>query len=231
LPLVELHWLNAEELVPGFARNPKAMNYNPAAYGLKVSETISKGKELSIWITDSLAGLTFPHDQRTTFAVSAFDLALEQHDAIILLIERGLPGAAISLLRASFESYIRGMWALECARDSQIIDVERERLNRGMDVMIRDLERLEAYDTGILSNSWNDAKKILHSFMNSGYRHVMPAIEVQLSGPGSLEREILGAIGYANAVAIMCIIAFAGICNKDELASTAFEKAKEYSAH
>ena len=52
--------------------------------------------------------------------MSIFQLSLDLHDAIIVLLDAKLPGPAFSLARPLFESYIRGFWLFNCASDKAL---------------------------------------------------------------------------------------------------------------
>lgn len=195
----------------------------------KVAEAIAKSKDLSTWITQSITGLTFTYGKRSGLAISSFDIALEHHDAIVLLIENCLPGSAFSLLRPTFESYIRGVWMLDCAIDSQVEQFAKERFNPAVEKMISELETMEAYSAGIFSKSWEQGKKLFHSFTHAGYRHLIRRMSADGIGANYPEQEILAALGYVDAIAIMAIIAFADICKNEQLAKSALEKSREYA--
>ena len=46
--------------------------------------------------------------------------SLDVADAIIILLEKDLPGPAWMLARPLFESFARGIWILQCVSDEQV---------------------------------------------------------------------------------------------------------------
>ena len=198
-------------------------------HSAELSRAIAKGRELSGWLTRSITGLTFTYQYRSGFAVGCLDIALEHHDAIVLLVEVMCGIGLLAPLRLTFESYIRAIWLLDCADEADIERFRKDKLERSVHDMVADLEKLEGYSGGTLSTSWKSGKKLFNSFTHSGYHHVRRRTAPDGIGANYPEQELISAIQYVDAISIMCMIAFAGICGNDELAKASLEKAKEYS--
>ena len=109
-----------------------------------------------------------------------------------------MPGSAFSLLRLTFESYIRGIWLLDCAQERDIDRFAKDKLHRRVGDMIADLEKLEAYSGGTLSMSWGQGKRLFNSFTHSGYHHVRRRMASDGIGANYPEKEIIGALDYVN---------------------------------
>ena len=188
-------------------------------------------EQLSNWFSQSLDGLLFKREARQKYAGGCLDMALEHHDAIVILIKNGIYGSALSLLRLAFESYIRGVWLLKCAKDNDLKRFSKDKPGRSVAGMIADIQSLPANEgNAVLSESWKDAKTLLHSFTHSGLHQVSRRYGDQGIEASYPEDELQSALDYANGVSIMCVIAFADLCADNNLALAAREKAKEYSA-
>jgi uncharacterized protein DUF6988 len=110
-----------------------------------------------------------------------------------------------------------------------IEDFRKDRFDCKVYEMIGDLTKLESYQGGVLSASWNQQKKLFNSFTHSGYHHVRRRISADGIGANYPEQELIGAIGYVDAIAIMCVLTLGDICKNEELMRSALEKAREYS--
>ena len=96
-------------------------------------------------------------------------------------------------------------------------------------MLIRDLEKLEAFSVGVLSRAKQDSWKLFNSFTHSGYLHVRrrnTQTGIEANYP---EQEIVAALDFAGAVAIMSTIGFATVAGNNDLAGRAYEKSKLFS--
>jgi Family of unknown function (DUF6988) len=197
----------------------------------QISEILRKARELSGWLSERMGdGLQFPYEHRSGLAAACFDLVLEHHDAVILLFERQMPGSALSLVRSSYEIYIRGIWLLHCAIDSQIEQFMVDRFDPNVEKMISDLEKIPAYkERGILSESWK-GKKFLHDFTHGGIRHLGRRIDASRGiGANYPDTDVITAVGQVSALALLSMVELAGICKNEGLQLAVLEKSKEYA--
>ncbi len=104
-----------------------------------LSQALAKSKELSNWISPSTDGLPMVLERRSRLAAGCLRLTLDQHDAIILLMEHAVYGSAFTLLRLTFEALVRGSWLQHCASETDLEKFERDILDRGFGSLISDL--------------------------------------------------------------------------------------------
>jgi len=110
-------------------------------------------------------GVSFSSTNRARVAITLHNLCIEHHTGIHTLTDNGVIGSALALFRPQFEAYIRGAWFHHCAEE-QVIDEfiqDAEPLRVGVREMIRQLEKKEAFNNGVLSRlmqqhlqNWND---------------------------------------------------------------------------
>ena len=190
---------------------------------------IAKARELSGWLNQQMRGLTFEYEHRLGFASACFSLAFEHHDAIILLFERRMAGSAFSLVRPAFETYIRGVWLLQCAKDSQIEQFAKGRCDPSVEKMISDLEGQGYTAGGELSKSWK-GKKRLHDFTHGGFLHLQRRFQPPDGiGANYPDEDVITVLGFVNAIVLMCMEAQARVCKDRHLQMAVLEKAKEYA--
>jgi hypothetical protein len=194
---------------------------------VELAQAIAKVKNLSIWFKPRINALSFISGPRSGLAAGSLDITLEHFDAIVLLIDHGLTGSAFSLIRPMFESYVRGIWLLNCANDTQLGQFADETFNPKPEQMIAEIEQLEAFSSGALSRNWKDVKRTLHGLSHGGCQH--RRMGPKGVGANYAEAEIFNALGYAGWIAIMSVIALAKAGKNDELARAAYEKMVEYS--
>ena len=189
-------------------------------------EAIKRSKELSLWISRNIDGLPMVSERRSRLAAGCLHLAFDHHDAIIMLTERAVYGSAFALLRLLFEAYVRGVWLWYCAAETDLDNFENDDFDRSFGSLIGDLEKLDAFSVGVLSWTKQDIWKLFNSFTHSGYHHVRRRNTQNGIEANYPEREMVAALDFAGAVAIMSTIGFAAITGSDDLASRAYEKAR-----
>jgi hypothetical protein len=195
----------------------------------KVLEAINKSKELSVWISRNIDELPMVAGKRSRLAAGCLHLAFDHHDAIILLTEHAIYGSAFALLRLIFEAYVRGVWLLHCASEADLDSFEKDNFDKSFGSLIADLEKQEAFSVGVLSQAKQDSWKLFNSFTHSGSHHVRRRNTQNGIEANYPDQEIVAALDFAGAVAIMSTIGFATVAGNDDLARCAYEKSKLFS--
>ncbi len=143
----------------------------------------------------------------------------------MLLIARSL--FALALMRLMFEAYVRGIWLLHCASEEQLKQFQREELDCTFNSLIEDLEKLDAYNVKVLSAEKASSWKTLNSFTHTGNLQAVRRITPEQIAPRYREDEILGMLGFADAIGILCTFEVAGMAGKEKLAQSALERARQ----
>jgi hypothetical protein len=193
------------------------------------SSAVTKARELSKWISQNIDGLPMVPERRSRLAAGCLHLAFDHHDAIILLIEHEIYGSAFALLRLIFESCIRGLWLHHCASEADLDQFEKDKLERSFGLFISDLEKLDDYSAGVLSQTKKDHWKQLCSFTHSGFQHVQRRNTQNCIEANYSETELVDALNFACAIAIMSTLGFAIIAGNKDLERKSFEKSKLFS--
>lgn len=123
-------------------------------------------KKLAMQIWQATQELSFRSDARTTAAARCFQLALEHHASIVLLVESNQFGSALALLRPTLEAYIRGLWLARKASDRQL----QHYMNDGtlkISNLISEVETLPIYAEPKF-RTWSSIVTALHSYTHSG---------------------------------------------------------------
>lgn len=198
---------------------------------MDVIDTIRESEALIQWIDSKIDGLEIPNPERCRLAAGCLDMAMEHWKAIVQLTAKELYGSAASLLRAEFEAYVRGVWLLFCASDTQIEQFKEDKLERKFGDLIDDIEKLEAYDVGTLSyikeRSWAHMNSLLHS----GFSQVVRRNTDQEIRPIYTDTEIQGALTSATSFGILASVEIANMAKDEKLTMEFVEHGNAYFAN
>jgi hypothetical protein len=95
--------------------------------------------------------------------------------AILVLVDEGLYGSALALIRLQFEAYVRGMWLTRCAGDGEVDRAGNDDFPV-INSMIESLEHPGLLDSSLLSTIKRDAWEPLNSHTHTGYQQIGPRL-------------------------------------------------------
>lgn len=87
---------------------------------MSVELSLNRVKELGVWLHERINGLVLPQNDRIRIGGADLHLAQEHCNGIIILIDARLYGSAFALARLLLEAYVRGVWLLKFASDTQL---------------------------------------------------------------------------------------------------------------
>ena len=194
---------------------------------MDIEARIQASECLIKWLDTKIDGLNIPSEDRSRIAGACLDMALEHQKAIVLLCAHELNGSAVSLIRSEFEAYIRGVWILYCAQDSAIEKFKRDKLDKSIGELIKDLEERESFDVGVLSyvkaRSWGP----MNSYTHTGILQVVRRLNDREIVPTYEEGEICEALDTANSFGLMAAIAIADMAGDEEFALQILDRTRE----
>ncbi len=114
------------------------------------SQLVEDSEKIIDWLYSQLDGLNVPSDARHKFSGGCFDATLEYQKAIVLLVKERLYGAAFALLRAVFESYVRGLWLHRCATEEDLENFAKDKIPKFYE-LVKAVEKLEGHEDKVLS--------------------------------------------------------------------------------
>ena len=82
--------------------------------------TIEESVKLINYLGKTIGGKGLIISDRNQISGACFEIAIEHHRAIIILINEKTIGSAFALSRCVFESCVRGVWLWKCASDDEI---------------------------------------------------------------------------------------------------------------
>lgn len=193
-------------------------------------DKLSRYRESILWVQQRLDGLTLAEPCRRSYLSGAcLHTSIEHGFAILVLVDEDLYGSALALIRLQFEAYVRGMWLAQCASDSEVDKVGQDEFPT-INKMIASLEEPGRLDGALLSMIKGEAWKPLNSLTHTGYQQIGPRLNKDGIGSYFDADQIRLALNWAEALTILCAIAYAGLAKDDRLALAALERIRSVAA-
>ncbi|TJZ69751.1 DUF6988 family protein [Chitiniphilus eburneus] len=167
------------------------------------------------WIIERLEGLQGIKTNKC--AIACFDVALEHHLAISILIRAGAVGSAFSLVRSQFESFVRGMWLAQCATNDVVENYENDNFKVPMGDMVKDLDAAIPNVNGYFTKLKNDGWRAMNSYTHCGAHQVSRRF---LNGdifPGYSEKEIEEVAELTTKIALGAAFALAAYAERNDI--------------
>ena len=118
----------------------------------------SQACNLSAFLSRKIHDIAVPDTLRNRIAGACFSITLDHFDAILVLLGHKHPiyASAYSLMRVEFESYIRGIWLLNCASDEKIENFAKGELGIFPDTksLICAVEKVSGFDGQQLTKTY-----------------------------------------------------------------------------
>ena len=96
---------------------------------MKVAETLERALSIQREIWDAIVGELTVTDTRQRILLEYLGVALEHHEAIIVLVRNDLRGSALSLVRSVFEILYRSAWVCTCAKPEHIEKIVKDKFD------------------------------------------------------------------------------------------------------
>lgn len=189
-------------------------------------------KNLINEIALAINGIEIPDNARIRIAGGLFDIVHEHHCAIHLLLSKGLSGSATALLRSTFESYVRGVWFMECAAD---IDVERfqvDKFKEGyFENRVREIKEANDIAYGGLLDIKQKAWAAWNSYTHGGFLPVSRRFKGYEVTSNYSKEEVDDIARVANSFAVLAVFQIAELGNNHSLKKKAEEISKKFTTN
>lgn len=193
---------------------------------MDLADHIKSSTALIQWMDSRIDGTAIPSNFRFRLAGGCLDMALEHQKSIVLLVHHSLHGSAFALARLLLEAYVRGAWLHQCATDEDLKHFESDKLDRTFASLLEDMERLEAFSSGVLSAVKKSSWDALCGFTHTGFHQVVRRNKESSIEPNYEEAELLEVLNFADGIGIMAAVEIAHLASDDYLATALLEKAK-----
>lgn len=187
---------------------------------------IERSESLIQWIDKQIDSLEVDLDERMRLSAGCLDIALEHQKAIVLLVANKLYGSAFALARPIFEAYVRGVWLQLCASKPEIEKYKKDKLEKNFSTLIKEIERCDGFEEGILSAAKTANWIPMNSFTHSGYLQTVRRNKEETIKPNYTDEEIIELLNIVNALGLLSTLQIALLADKKELANKMLEKSK-----
>ncbi len=191
---------------------------------MTLASVLASSRERADWIDKSTDGLEVPSTVRARLSAACFDQVHEHHKAIRLLLQHSLTGSAFSLVRPTFETFVRGLWLLHCATDTEVEQFTNDKLHKSFDQIIEEIEARDAYNVGVLSRVKKDYWNSMCSYAHGGYLQAVRRNTEDSITANYTEGEAIEVANSASTFALLAAFEVFTMANRDDLAAEVFER-------
>lgn len=201
--------------------------------GSTMSDISAYSRKLVKDIVTALNGAEIPTDDRARISGALFDIVHEHHQAVLVLLgqQRRLYGSASALLRSIFESYVRGVWFMNCATKNDIETFQRDIFQGTFKDKLEDIERVDGVVHGGLLNVKSAAWGALNSYTHGGFLPVSRRFSGDEIKGNYSQDEISDIERIANSFAVLAVFQIAKLGSNGELMKTAERLANEFKQY
>ena len=196
----------------------------------EVDFEIYAASDWSAWISSKLNETIIENTSiRKRVVAPCFAVVLDHFDAILGLLNRNpkICSSAFSLMRLTYESYIRGLWLFYCATDDEVT-----RFSDGFFELPKTLPMIKAIELTCdfdnhLSNVYSINWKQLCDYTHTGIQQIQRWNTSSGIEPNYSDKEILDVIRFSRAYANAAAVSFAEVIIENYcLATEILEKGK-----
>ena len=182
-------------------------------------------------IGEAVVSLQIPAQLKSRLSAGCHSAAMQNHAGIAVLFSLGLHAPAFALLRPAFESYVRGIWLSDCAKQAEISAFAAGAWQKvpSMGNMVDQLESTASIGTGILKQSFLSNWETLCGFTHSGIEQIQMHISAGAVESNCSPEQIDEALNFAGACAVMAGIAMATLADDLEAAKRIRNIAREFA--
>lgn len=188
---------------------------------------IQEFKDSAIWLNTHFVDLSIPSTIRHRVSLAYFDIVMENHAAIVLLIESRQYSPAYSLLRVIYESFVRGKWISKCASDDFLENFEKKEFPYLYE-QLQEIKEIDASTSRVLSNLKNRAIKAMHDYTHIGHRAIGRRFNNAILCANYDDDEILEVLNFANAFGFIAALSACDVMDNSELSNIIFDKFQNY---
>lgn len=187
---------------------------------MNISASLQRATSVAHEISVRLHEQEMPGKLRNRLSVACFAVALDHHEAIILLLQQEHPlfSSALALVRPVYESYIRGMWLSHCATDAQLQSFAEGKSPPDMASLVAAVEKSGDFTGKQLSRVYINHWHAFCSFTHTGGLQAQRWNTPEAVEPNFDPEEIEQALEFSSAFAILSAISVAVQSNNEAIA-------------
>lgn len=192
-----------------------------------VRNAITAAQDDLAWIHASLEGLEIEGDHRHRIPGQLFDLSIEHHSGIVLLISMQTYASAFALVRCAFECFVRGAWIHYCASDEEIeAFVEKDIVAPRFGDLIRAIEDRPEFSVKFLSTVKDSAWNAMNGYTHGGVHQVSRRLQGDYIEPAFEDASLLEVTQFCRTMALIAFGQIAGLAGRSDLGDQATDRMK-----
>lgn len=185
---------------------------------------LAAAESLVVWIAQKIEGLDIPSSDRNRIAIGCLHQVAEHQQAIALLVRHGLYGSAFSLVRPLFETYIRGVWLRNCASDVELAQFQAGKIEKTFAQLIDDVEALEGYAVGVLSEVKQNSWVAMNDFTHGGFRQAVRRNTGDAITSNYAVAEVTEALNFSGAIGLLAATEVILTAGRIDMVASLFER-------
>ena len=133
------------------------------------------------------------------------------------------------LRQAGFEAYVRGIWLLRCASESELDEFQKDdTIRKKFHQLIGDIEKVEGYNVRVLSHMKQVSWRTMNSLTHSGMQQIARRNKGAEITPNYTDDEILDGMSTANALGFLTAVAIVSVADRSDLARELLKRQIEF---
>jgi hypothetical protein len=185
---------------------------------MTLTDALRNSRDLVASIDRDINGTDLPATDRDRLSAALLDQAHEHHKAILILIEQGMIGSAFSLVRAMFETAVRGIWLYYCATDADLSKFQTDKLEKSFGAIVSEVEGVLGADGGALSTVKSKYWSGMCSYTHGGYLQAVRRITSEHITPAYGDDEKVEAIRFADFCQVLVAVVIFSMVHRPDLA-------------
>ena len=163
------------------------------------------------WLRLAVHEKALPASNRVRSGASCLAISQEHHHLIVVLTEHELYASSFALLRVAFEAYVRGMWLVLCASETQVGQFlnGEERPNFG--VLLGQPELTPGFSENVLSVLKKRHWAAMCAYTHTGGLHVQRWNTEEAVEPNYDAEEVKQVLFFAELIGSLAVLGIAEI--------------------
>jgi hypothetical protein len=157
---------------------------------MSVEDLLTLSKEIDSWLDRSIDSLEIAATDRSRLAAACFDQVHEHVKAVRVLLGQRLTGSAFSLVRPTFETFLRGLWLRYSATDKEVKRFQQDKLDKKLREIVQAIESKDTFNVGVLGQVQCGYWRAMCSYAHGGYLQAVRRITAEHIEPSYSDEEI-----------------------------------------
>lgn len=189
----------------------------PPSLPERLQKVLEDAQALAQWIAGRQDGLEISGDDKAMVPGLLFDLAIEHHAGIVHLVQGQMNGSAFALLRAVFETFVRGAWLQLCATGEELENfIKRDELPR-FAPLVEAIDQHADFADKLLSKIKNNSWNAMCSYTHGGVFQLARRFDGSYVVPTYDPEEVIEVIKYSGTFALFALLKIARLADNGSL--------------